>query len=355
MATLNIDLDIPRRSFDVRVELNVGPETVALAGPSGAGKTSVLRAIAGLERPRGGKVVFDAEPWLDTARGINLPPEQRRVGYLPQEYALFPHLSVWRNVAYSLRHESRQSQRRRALAELDRFGLAQRADVRPGTLSGGERQRVALARALASSPRVLLLDEPLAALDTQSRGSATRELSAVLSETGAPAILVTHDFHEAALLSQRVAIIDGGRLVQQGDAAALAVAPASAFVADFIGAVVLTGHAHDDRGGLTVVELDGGGAVTSTDSGVGPVAVSVFPWEITLVPASDESHDSARNRVVATVQSITAIGNRVRVGLLAGQPMVAEITQPAADELHLRVGGSIAATWKATATRVTGR
>jgi molybdopterin-binding protein len=315
----------------------------------------VLRAIAGLERPRHGRIGLDEHVWLDTGLGIDVPPEQRRVGYLPQEYALFPHLSVWRNVAYSLRHASREERRRRAISELDRFGLAARADVRPATLSGGERQRVALARALASSPRILLLDEPLAALDTQSRGSATRELSAVLAAASVPAILVTHDFHEAALLSDRIAIIDGGRLIQTGDAETLAAAPASGFVADFVGAVVMAGHARPDGGSLTVVELEGGGTVTSTDTGAGPVAVSVFPWEITLIPATEATHDSARNRVVGTVQSITTIGNRVRVGLLAGQPIVAEVTQAAADELGLKVGVPVAASWKATATRVTAR
>jgi molybdate transport system ATP-binding protein len=355
MALLEIDIDLARRSFDVRIELSVGAETVALAGPSGAGKTSLLRVVAGLERPRAGRIALDGDTWLEVARGIDLPSEHRRIGYLPQDYGLFPHLSVWRNVAYPLRHEPRAARRRLALEQLDRFGLGERADARPATLSGGERQRVALARALAREPRVLLLDEPLAALDTRSRAAAARELSSVLAGAGVPAIFVTHDFHEAALLADRVAIVDRGRVIQEGEAGALAASPASAFVAEFTGSVVLNGHAYDDRGDLTVIELDGGGTATATDPGRGPVAISVFPWEITLGPPGEHGHDSTRNRLLARVQSITAVGNRVRVGLLAGQPLVAEITQAAADELGLQIGTSVAASWKATATRVTAR
>jgi molybdate transport system ATP-binding protein len=355
MALLDIDIDLSRPSFDVRIELSVGSETIALAGPSGAGKTSLLRVVAGLERPQAGRITLEGEVWLDVQRGIDVSPEHRRIGYLPQEYALFPHLSVWRNVAYPLRHEPRAARRRLALEQLDRFGLAERADARPATLSGGERQRVALARALAREPKALLLDEPLAALDTRSRGSAARELAAVLADARVPAILVTHDFHEAALLGDQVAIVDRGRVIQRGDPGALAAAPASAFVAEFTGSVVLNGNAYSDRGPLTVIELDGGGTATAADAGQGPVAISVFPWEITLSAPGEAAHDSARNRLLARVQSITAVGNRVRVGLLAGQPLVAEITQAAADELALQVGTEVAASWKATATRVTER
>jgi molybdate transport system ATP-binding protein len=274
---------------------------------------------------------------------------------VPQDNALFPHLSAWRNVAYGLRSGSRAERHARALQLLDRFGLSERADARPATLSGGERQRVALARALAIDPRVLLLDEPLAALDTRTRAAATRELGAVLADSAVPAVIVTHDFHEAAALADRVAIIDGGRVLQQGTPEALAARPASGFVAELTGSVVLTGYAYLDRGPLTVIELDGGGTATATDHGNGAVAVSVFPWEITLGPTDVRPRDSAQNHLVARVQSITTVGNRVRVGLDAGQPLVAEITQAAADGLGLRVGSPVTASWKATATRVTAR
>ncbi len=188
-----------------------------------------------------------------------MPPERRRCGYVPQDQALFPHLSAWRNVAYGLRDMSRTDRRERSLALLDRFGLSGRTEARPQTLSGGERQRVALARALAFEPRALLLDEPLGALDTRSRGEATRELTAVLRQSEIPAILVTHDFHEAALLGDRVAILDHGQVIQDGTAEQLAATPSSAFVAEFTGSVVLTGQAHSGEGTLTTIDLDGGG------------------------------------------------------------------------------------------------
>jgi molybdate transport system ATP-binding protein len=340
--------------LDVSLEVPAG-QCLALAGPSGAGKTSILRMVAGTHTPASGLVRFGDETWFDRERGVSVPPERRRCGYVPQDHALFPHLSAWRNVAYGLGSTSRADRRARALVLLERFGLSERAHARPAELSGGERQRIALARALAIEPRVLLLDEPLAALDTRTRAAATRELAAVLADAETPAILVTHDFHEAALLGQRVAIIDHGHVLQQDSAERLAAAPASAFVAEFTGSVVLTGRARSDRGALTAIELDGGGSASATDPGEGPVAISVFPWEITLGPAGEPAHDSAQNRLAARVQSITAVGNRVRVGLDAGQPLVAEITQAAADDLGLHVGATVTASWKATATRVTAR
>ena len=283
--------------LELEVEVAVEPgDCLAIAGPSGAGKTSVLRVAAGLLRPAHGRVRANGETWLDTERAVNLPPDRRRCGYVFQDYALFPHLSAWQNVAYGLRGRPRRERRSRALELLDRFGLGDRAEDRPRTLSGGERQRVAVARALARRPDVLLLDEPLSALDARTRAGAARELAAVLRETEAPALLVTHDFSEAAQLGDRVGIVDSGRVVQQGTPSELAAAPRSAFVADFTGAVVLTGTAREGPDGLTQVDLDGGGAVLSADVARGPVALSVYPWEIAIEPAGLEGHGSARNR-----------------------------------------------------------
>jgi molybdate transport system ATP-binding protein len=319
---------------------------LALAGPSGAGKSTLLRIAAGLLRPAHGSVTCGDEVWLDTTTGRELAPEQRRCGYVFQDYALFGHMPVWQNVAYGLRGAKRAERRRRAVELLERFGIGALADARPRTLSGGERQRVALARALAPQPRALLLDEP------RTRASASRELARVLRESGVPALLVTHDFTEAAVLGDRVAVIDAGRIVQEGTAGELAAAPASAFVADFTGAVVLTGVAHAGPGDLTVVELDGGGTATSTDRRTGPVAMSVHPWEIALEPAGTHEESSMQNRLEADVLTVTQVGNRVRVGLAAPQPLVAEITSAALGGLHLAPGMRVAATWKATATRL---
>ena len=224
-----------------------------------------------------------------------LAPEHRRCGYLFQEYALFPNLSAWQNVAYPLRGVPRGERRGRAVELLDRFGLARLVStIARATLSGGERQRVALARVLARDPGVLLLDEPLSALDARTRAGAARELAGVLRDLEVPALLVTHDFAEAAQLGDRVGVIDAGKVIQEGTPTELAAAPRSAFVADFTGAVVLTGVAGAGADGLTRVELDGGGTVTSTDGGEGPVAVSVYPWEIAIEPVG-----TARTRLGA--------------------------------------------------------
>jgi molybdate transport system ATP-binding protein len=303
-------------------------------------------------RPHEGRVAVDSEVWTDTAAGTWVPPDQRRCGYLFQDYALFPHMTAWRNVAYALPEVPRRERRRDAEALLERFGVGHVAGSHPATLSGGERQRVALARTLARSPKVLLLDEPLAALDARTRAAAGRELGHALREAGVPALLVTHDFTEAALLGDEVAVIDQGRLVQRGAPRELSTRPASAFVADFLGASVLEGTARSSDGGLTMVELDGGGAVASTDAVEGRAAASVFPWEVTLEPAGTADHGSAQNRLHGRVLSVTPVGNRYRVALATPQPLAAEVTEAAFDRLPLAVGDAVDACWKATATRL---
>ena len=352
-AGLRVEARTTLGALGLDVALAVAPgECLALAGPSGAGKSSVLRAVAGLLRPAEGRVACGESAWLDTAAGIDVAPERRRCGYLFQEYALFGHLSAWRNVAYALHETPRGTREAAARALLGRFGLGDRADDRPRTLSGGERQRVALARALARRPAALLLDEPLSALDARTRAAAARELGGVIRDAGVPVLLVTHDFTEAALLGDRVAVMDGGRVLQEGSASALAAAPASAFVADFTGAVVLTGTAHRGAAGTTVVALDGGGEVTALEGEPGPVAVSVYPWEIALARPGKAAHDSARNHLDVDVLSVTTVGTRVRVGLAAPQPLTAELSEASARELELARGGRAVASFKAAAARV---
>ncbi len=350
---LRVEACSPLRGFDLDVALEVAAgECLALAGPSGAGKTSVLRVVAGLRRPATGRVACGGRTWLDTAGGVDVPAEERRCGYVFQDYALFGHLSARDNVAYGL---PRGERRTGAGPWLERFGIAHLADARPADLSGGERQRVALARALARRPEVLLLDEPLSALDASTRAAAGRELAAVLRDAGVPALLVTHDFTEAAALGDRVGVLDRGRVVQLGTATELAARPASAFVADFTGAVVLTGVARPAAGGLTAIALDGGGELRAVEPAEGPVAVTVFPWEITLHPSGHTGEGSARNHLEAEVVSVATIGNRVRVGLAGGQPFVAEVTAPAAAELRLAPGARVSAAFKAAGTRIVPR
>ena len=339
--------------LDVELRLD-GRGGAAIVGPSGAGKSTVLRIIAGLRRPDPGRVAVDDQVWLDTGRDIDLRPEERACGFMFQDYALFPHLSAWRNVAFGLPGD-RTTRRRRALEQLERFGVERLAEARPSSLSGGERQRVALARSLARDPSVLLLDEPLSALDARTRAHAGRELVAALGEAEALAIVVTHDFAEAALLAEQILVMDEGRIVQQGSAAELSARPASGFVADFAGSIVLEGTARPAAGGLTEVELDGGGVVTSTDLLRGPAVALVFPWEISLEPAGASHESSALNRLQIEVVSVTEIGNRVRVGMSAPQPLVAEVTAESIRSLGLGPGARATATWKATATRLVPR
>jgi molybdate transport system ATP-binding protein len=352
MSALELSARDRLREFELQVELRVeDTRCLAIVGPSGAGKSTVLRIVAGLRHADPGRVSVGGVTWLDSDRSVDLPPEERACGFMFQEYALFPHLSAWRNVAFGISGRSAE-RRARALELLRRFGVEELAEARPGSISGGERQRVALARSLARDPSVLLLDEPLSALDTRTRAHAARELAAALREAGVPAIVVTHDFAEAALLADEICVMDRGRIVQRGTAAELSARPASAFVADFAGSVVLSGTARRDSEGLTEVELEGGGQVRSTDEVEGPVAVSVFPWEIGLEPAGAAPHGSALNWLPVEVVSVTEVGNRVRVGLAAPQPLVAEITAESTRALGLSPGVQAVATWKATATRL---
>jgi spermidine/putrescine transport system ATP-binding protein len=220
--------------LDVALTVERG-ECLALAGPSGAGKTSVLRVAAGLLRPEQGRVDANGSTWLDTATGVNVPADQRRCGYVFQHYALFPHLSAWQNVAYPLRGMSRSERRARALELLDRFGLGHHAEARPHTLSGGERQRVAVARALARDPEVLLLDEPLSALDLKLRQHMRNELRTIQRMVGITFIYITHDQGEALTMSDRIAVMSDGVIQQIGDGKAIYDEPATAFVASFVG------------------------------------------------------------------------------------------------------------------------
>jgi molybdate transport system ATP-binding protein len=341
MATLHADLSLPLRSFAVELTLEVGAETLALVGPSGAGKSTVLRAIAGLVRPGRGRISLDGETWLDTARGIDVPAERRPVGLVFQDYALFPHLSVRRNVAFGARD-------RRAVAPLlERFRIGHLAEARPGAISGGERQRVALARALARDPQVLLLDEPLAALDAHTRSAVRGELHELLGSLGLPVIVVTHDFEDAATLADRVGVLVNGRLLQVGTPADLVAAPVDPFVARFTGANLVPGSVVGSADGLTEVVLEGGGTVWSSDSLAGRVAASVYPWEISL--SRDIPADSAVNHLRAPIARVTVLGNRARVAV---GPLVAEVTTASLERLDLREGEAVVASFKATATRL---
>ena len=244
-----------------------------MVGPSGSGKTSLLRTLAGLERPQSGRIALGDEVWFDGERRIHLSPERRRVGYLPQDYGLFPHLTVAANVSFAERRERPDL--------LERLGIAHLAGVLPVQLSGGERQRVALARALAREPRVLLLDEPFGALDAITRQQVRDELGDALSDLRLPTLLVTHAFEDAAVLAQRIGVLDRGKVVQLGSAADLLGEPGSVLVAALTGANIVSGTATPARFG-SIVRLSGGGEMRSSTSAEGGVQVAVHPWALEL-------------------------------------------------------------------------
>jgi molybdate transport system ATP-binding protein len=346
---LEIELGHRLSRLDLDVGLSLGSETLALVGPSGAGKSTVLRVIAGLVRPQRGRIVHDGRVLLDTEAGVHLPPEERAVGMVPQDGALFPFMDVLRNVAYGARGD-RRARADRARAVLERFGIASLANARPGDLSGGERQRVALARAVAAEPRILLLDEPLSALDAVTRAEVAAELELRLGELGLPTILVSHDFADVFGLSDRVAVLQEGRIVQSGTTAELVEAPASPFVAALAGVNYFAGAA-SRRGDLTVVRGDGWpNDLLSTDSVDGRVGVVVYPWEIALSPRRPDG--SALNALAGVVRRISAVGNRVRVTVDSVPPVVAEVTEDAVRSLQLAPGTPVVASWKATGTRL---
>ena len=338
MATLSAEFILPLRSFALELALDVG-RTVALVGPSGAGKTSVLRAVAGLVRPASGRIALDGETWFDAAGGVFLRPDERRVGLVFQEYALFPHMSVRQNVAYAGKE--------RADELLERFRITSLAKAHPTELSGGERQRVALARAIARDPGVLLLDEPLSALDAHTKAAVRGELQELLRELALPTLLVTHDYEDAASLADEVGVIVDGRLRQLASPQELVAQPADAFVASFTGANLLHGTASSGGRDLTRVQLESGEVIYSTDEAEGFVSVVVYPWEISV--GRTRQPDSALNVIEGEVRSVVHVAHRVRVQI---GPVIAEVTQASVDKLGLVTGTRAIASFKATGTRL---
>ena len=338
MATLSADFRLALRSFELRLALDV-ERTVALVGPSGAGKSSVLRVIAGLARPEAGKVALDGESWVDVGRRVFLPPEERRVGLVFQEYALFPHLNVRQNVAFG--------GRQRVDELLERFRISHLAAARPGELSGGERQRVALARAIARDPGLLLLDEPLSALDAHTKAAVRGELQELLRGFDLPTLIVTHDYEDAVALAESVGVLVDGALRQLGSPEELVARPDDQFVASFTGANLLRGRVEGLEDGLTRVRLESGEVVYSTDSARGEVGVVVYPWDVVVGRAQVDG--SAMNLLAGEVASVVQVGNRVRVRV---GPLTAEVTAASAERLDLARGGTAYASFKATGTRL---
>jgi molybdopterin-binding protein len=342
MASVTLDqVTVPLRTFELCLSLTV-ESTVALIGPSGAGKSTVLNAIAGLVEPAAGSIRCDEETWFDADRRICVRPEDRRVGLVFQDYALFPHLTVRQNVEYARRNPADEY--------LDRFRIRHLEHARPGSLSGGERQRVALARALARDPAILLLDEPLSALDAHTKIDVRAELQQFLAGLEIPTLLVTHDFEDAAALAGRVGVLVDGELRQTGSPVDLVAQPADAVVATFTGANLLHGRPHSAGANTTGVLLDDGTVVATSatsGNGDGPITVAVYPWDITI--STSRPDDSAMNVIAGTITAITELGNRARVTI---GPLSAEITVDSLRRLGLEPGRHAYASFKATGTRV---
>jgi len=334
----------------VDVELAVAPgEVAALLGPNGAGKTTVLRALAGLLPLAAGRVVLDGRVLEDPAHRVRVPVERRAVAMVFQDYLLFPHLGAVENVAFGLRARGigRREARRRAQAWLERLGLPEVADAGPRTLSGGQQQRVALARALATDPRLLLLDEPLAALDVSIRAEVRRDLRRHLRDFAGVNLLVTHDPLEAIALADRLIVIERGRIVQAGTPAEVTERPRSAYVADLVGVNLLRGRAGGDG-----IDLGEGGRLEVVGAGSGEVFAVIPPRSISLWRTRPDG--SPRNVWRGRAAGLDLLGDRVRVRVEARpQPsLVAEVTPAAVAELDLAEGSDVWVSVKATEVSV---
>ncbi|MFD7135630.1 ATP-binding cassette domain-containing protein [Streptomyces sp. NPDC059894] len=338
---LDAHLVVDRGPFRLDVALTAAPgDVVALLGPNGAGKTTALRALAGLAPLSGGHLRLDGRALERT------PPESRPVGVVFQDYLLFPHLTALDNVAFGPRcHGASRARARAEAAEwLDRMGLAGHAGVKPRRLSGGQAQRVALARALATRPRLLLLDEPLAALDARTRLEVRAQLRRHLDEFEAVAVLVTHDPLDAMVLADRLVVVEHGEVVQEGAPSDIARHPRTDYIAQLVGLNLYRGRADGHT-----VHLDQGPVLTTTEHLSGPVFVAFPPSAVTL-HRDRPTGSSARNLWRCEVAGLETHGDQIRAGLTGELALAADLTTVAAAELDLRPGAPVWATVKAAQT-----
>jgi molybdate transport system ATP-binding protein len=354
---LEAEVAVARDGFSVEASLRAEEgTTVALVGPNGAGKSTLVAVLAGLLRPRGGRVALGGRILDDPARGVHVPARNRPVGVVFQDLLLFPHLSALENVAFPLRARGVPAREARARAAelLERLGVAHRAGARPGALSGGEAQRVALARALVARPRLLLLDEPLAALDAQARPAVRALLWSVLAGVEGVRVLVTHDPPEALALADRVVVLEGGRVTQEGTPEEVRTAPRTRYAAEVAGLNLFSGRLEPVEPGVGRLRTEEGELLVAWPrevAGARARAVATLrPSEVTLHPAPPSG--SARNVVAGPVQEVTVEGDRVRVRLASRPPLVAEVTPASAARLALRPGALVWASFKAVEVQV---
>jgi molybdate transport system ATP-binding protein len=343
-VSLKAWIGLRRGELELDATVTIGEhELVVLLGPNGAGKSTLLRALAGLVPLEWGSVELDGRLLEDPGKGIRVPTERRPVGLVFQDHLLFGHLSVLENVAFGLRAKgaSKQEARRQARSWLEALSLAERAEAKPRALSGGQAQRVALARALATTPRLLLLDEPLAALDAGARPQVRRELRRHLASFAGSRLLVTHDPVEAMLLADRIVVLESGRVVQTGSLGDLRERPRSDYVAGLVGLNLFRGRADGDR-----VRLDSGVELVAPAAGRGEVMATVHPRAVALYRSRPAG--SPRNVWAGRVTALDLEGDRVRVAVSGPAPIVAEITPSALAELALAEGEEVWVSMKAT-------
>ena len=342
---LNAHILVKRESgFTIDVAISIPPgTTVALLGPNGAGKSTVVDAIAGLLPIDGGRISLDGRVFDDPASGVFVEPSSRRVGTVFQDYALFPHLSVVENVAFGLRSAGvgRAPARERAEVWLGSVGLEGIGHRRPDELSGGQAQRVALARALITEPDLLLLDEPLAAIDISSRTGLRRALAGHLDTFDGPRLLITHDPSEAFLLADEIHVIEAGSLTQSGSADDIRLRPRTSYAADLAGVNLFVGHAAHG-----MVLVDGHTLQTGDSTLEGPTVVTIHPRAVAV--HRERPSGSPRNAWSTPISHVERLGDRARVRFSDPLPMTAEVTSEAADALGLTRGETVWVSIKAT-------
>jgi len=326
-----------------------GTGVTVLFGPSGSGKTTILRCLAGLEMPDAGEIFFGDQAWFAAGK-VRVPPNQRRLGFVPQDYALFPHLTVAGNIAYGLHGRPGAEIRARVAELLGWLGLDGLGARRPAELSGGQQQRTALARAVASRPRLLLLDEPLTALDTPTRQRLRGELRRLLRQLAIPTIIVTHDRMEALALGDDLVVLAEGRIVQRGPVQEVFSRPASLTVAGIVAVeTIQPGRVLELTGGLAIVQV-GTVKLTAVANDLPAGSMDIFVCiraEDVILSTDPELHSSPRNRLPATVRAIIAEGPLSRIELDCGFPLTAVLTKQACAEMGLTENTQVLALLKA--------